>query len=358
MDKIIKGVFIGSILILMVILAFFIFTYYNIITHSSGTKWYVTQPILSPDKNYKQASTSVKDPSIVFYNGFWHVFFTGIGYNPEGIPERTINYASCKRLMELNKSEKFQIKVFSENTTRTAAPQIFLFIPQNKWYLIAQADYGSKYTPVYSTSNNISDPNSWSPVKPLVNKFEPDKWIDFWIIADDQYVYLFYTRNHREMYNLITTIEDFPNNFSDPQKCNGDINVHEASMIYKIKGEQKYIMLTETRYQINRREYYIAESDSLRGIWKNSKLFATGGDLIFNDNVGKWTNFVSHGEVIRSGYNEKLEIESMDKIEFLIQGSLRVNYIKYDDIPWNLGIIRNFINESEGIIYQNEYSAD
>ena len=342
MEKLIKLFFIIFLIILIITLSFFIITYFEIIKHHSGTNWFAFNPILSSDPNYQSASISVKDPSIIFYNGTWHIFFTGIGYNEDRIAERSINYVSCANLSDLNKSQKYQIKVFSKNTTRAAAPQIFFFNPQNKWYLIAQADYGNKYAPVYSITTNISDPNSWSEVKPLVNKFENDKWIDFWIIADDNYVYLFYTRNHQEMWNMKTKIEDFPTNFSDPQKSLGDVKVHEASMIYKIKGTQKYIMLTETRYQLNKREYYIAESTDLRGIWKNSRLFATGGDLIFVERGKIWTNYISHGELIRSGYDEKMEIDSLEKVDFLIQGALKVNYIKYDEIPWQIGIIKNY----------------
>ena len=101
-------------------------------------------------------------------------------------------------------------------------------------------------------------------------------------------------------------------------------------------------MLTETRYQLNKREYNIAESTDLRGTWKNSRLFATGGDLVFVEGARKWTNYVSHGELIRSAHDEKMEIESLEKVDFLIQGALQVNYIDYSDIPWQIGIIKNY----------------
>jgi hypothetical protein len=195
-------------------------------------------------------------------------------------------------------------------------------------------------------------------VQPLVNRYETDKWIDFWVICDEEKAYLFYTRNHLAMYYLSTPLNEFPANLSHPTKINGNIKVHEACMVYKIANKSEYWLLTETRFQGNKREYYLAKADRIDGKWSNSKLFATGRDLVFPEGVLPWSDVVSEGELIRKGINQRMEIPSAEKIEFVMQGSLNMNWIKYDNIPWQLGVTRNFVNASEGMITTNENSIN
>ena len=335
-----KRFFMAIFITLLIVSTMGIITYYS--PHSSGTQWYADGPIFFPNESFAPATVSVKDPSIVYYDGKWHVFFTGISYDNDGVAVRSINYVSSPTLQDLNSSTRRNISVFSKNTKRTAAPQVFYFEPQGLWYLIAQAEYdGDRYIPIYLTTKNISDFTSWSSVQPLIEKFEKDKWIDFWIICDNTTAYLFYTRNHEAMYYLSTSLAEFPNNFSTPTKVKGNIKVHEASMVYKIEDKQEYWLLTEVRYRGDLREFYLSKSSSLIAEWSDSILFATGGDLDFRGGE-VWTTVVSHGEFIRSGYNQRMEIPSSEHIEFLIQGTTLMNKIEYSAIPWRWGIIRNF----------------
>lgn len=344
-----KKILLSIVLILLIISSVYILYFFW--PHSTGTSWYTSDPILSSNEDYPTTKVAVKDPSLVFFEGKWHVFFTGIFKNDEGVYERTINYVSSDKLEELNSNPRFQIMPFSKNTQRTAAPCVFYFEPQQKWYLVAQALYEDPYTPVFSTTNTISDPSSWSEVKPLANKTGTDKWIDFWVICDEQNAYLFYTSNHNAMHYMKTAIEDFPKGFSGPHVADGDIKVHEACMIYKIKEKEEFCLITEGRYQVNEREFFISRSNNIEGPWTPSTLLVTGNDLIFEND--EWSKVVSHGEFIRSGHDQKMEICSSSKIEFLFQGVASMNLI-YDEIHWQLGIIRNFQDETEGVIYSNE----
>ena len=51
---------------------------------------------------------------------------------------------------------------------------------------------------------------------------------------------------------------------------------------------------------------------------------------------------VSHGEIIRSGTNERLEIDNIDRCQVLIQGVLNGSYGDYANIPYDLGLMRNY----------------
>lgn len=81
-------------------------------------------------------------------------------------------------------------------------------------------------------------------------------------------------------------------------------------------------------------------STSAGGPWTQvAEKWAHRGNLSYNST--KWTTNVSHGELIRSGYNQKLEINDINKVDFLIQGTLSLSG-EYQKLRWDLGMIRNY----------------
>jgi hypothetical protein len=54
----------------------------------------------------------------------------------------------------------------------------------------------------------------------------------------------------------------------------------------------------------------------------------------------KWTDVISHGELLRTGCDEKLEADSA-KLRFLFQGVLEKDRQGkgYGEIPWKLGLL-------------------
>ena len=53
---------------------------------------------------------------------------------------------------------------------------------------------------------------------------------------------------------------------------------------------------------------------------------------------GKWSRGISHGELVRSGYDEKLTIDPCN-LEFLYQGEAGTAS-SYGRIPYKLGLLR------------------
>jgi endo-1,4-beta-xylanase len=52
-----------------------------------------------------------------------------------------------------------------------------------------------------------------------------------------------------------------------------------------------------------------------------------------------WTDDVSHGEMIRAGYDETMAID-MSKLQYLYQGfAPSANTGDYNAIPWQLGLL-------------------
>jgi hypothetical protein len=118
-------------------------------------------------------------------------------------------------------------------------------------------------------------------------------------------------------------------------------DIFEASHTYRLKGMDKYMTIVEA--QADARRYYKAYlADRLEGPWQGladsrSKPFAT----ISNVTQGKeWTTNISHGELIRSGVDETMEIDPAD-VRFLFQGASDPEYRgnSYGKIPWRLGIL-------------------
>jgi hypothetical protein len=64
-----------------------------------------------------------------------------------------------------------------------------------------------------------------------------------------------------------------------------------------------------------------------------------GPDLV-KFQSGKWTDSFSHGELLRTGYDEHLEVDPAN-LRFLYQGVSDVarKGKSYGEIPWRLGLL-------------------
>ncbi len=174
----------------------------------------------------------------------------------------------------------------------------------------------------------------------MVTNAPPEpKWLDFWVICDSAKAHLFYTSLDGNMWRRETRLADFPFGWSEQKLAiHGDI--FEASHTYKIKGRDEYLTVLEA--QGDRRRYYKAYiADRLDGEWRGladsrEKPFAALSN-VRQDSA--WTANISHGELIRSGVDEHLEIDP-GSMRFVFQGASDAEYRQnYGAIPWRLGIL-------------------
>jgi hypothetical protein len=143
------------------------------------------------------------------------------------------------------------------------------------------------------------------------------------------------------MWRSETKLPDFPNGWSQPRVVlQGDI--FEASHVYCLKGLDKFLAVIEA--QADGRRYYKAYlADRLDGTWEplaatKEKPFASPANT--QDRETRWTDSFSHGEMIRAGYDQNLEVDP-SRLHFLFQGvsdQARMGK-KYGEIPWQLGIL-------------------
>ena len=300
-------------------------------TVTNERKWEVGDPVLLP--GYKGAfdEVAVKDPSLVFFDERWHLFYTARSKD-----EYTTGYVSARDLNSLRTAPRYALRSIRGREPYGCAPQIFYFESQEKWYLIFQ-NRDENYQPAFATSNTITDPDAWSEAQPLIHKGEKAKWIDFWVICDEACAYLFYTRDHSSVMVRKTAVESFPQGWGSAKEVFSE--VHEAVHVYKVKDVNQYHMI----YELNRegiRSFGMATAGNLEGPWRKiTDNFANGAQLYDKSKDNPWTEMVSHGEAIRTGYNQWLEIDPQDG-RWLVQGILKMELKEpYALLPWKLGII-------------------
>jgi hypothetical protein len=284
---------------------------------------------------------SVKDPSIVRYGDKWHLFCTVRG------PTRShaIVYLNFGDFSEANRSTRH---ILSCHPGYFCAPQVFYFTSQKKWYLICQASdeaWGDPpYRPAFSTTTEVGDPNSWAKLQPMFDS-KPDNvkgWLDFWVICDEAKAHLFFTSLDGKMWRAETSLAQFPKGWSTPVVAlTGDI--FEASHTYRLKGFAKYLTVVEAQNGPGWRYFKAYLADKLEGPWQplaaeKDKAFASMRNV--KPAGEKWTDVISHGELLRTGGDEKLEVDPAD-LRFLFQGVLDKDRQGkgYGAIPWKLGLL-------------------
>jgi hypothetical protein len=297
------------------------------------SRWRASPPLFLPGDEGAFDEVAVKDPSVVHHEGAWHVFYTA--RSDQGY---SLGYVSAPTLDGLQDTERHPLpQLAGKREGYAAAPQVFFFAPQQKWYLVYQT-HESNYQPVFSTTETIADPKSWSPPQPLMEKDERAKWIDYWVIGDETRLWCFFTRNHTDVYGAHTSLEDFPSGWSAPERMFGP--VHEAVHVYKVSGMAVWHMIYELREEDGRRSFGLATANRLGGPWeKVTDTFATGDMLQFPEGVTPWTEEVSHGEALRTGMDHRLEYDA-EHPRLLIQGlRMEEHQGTYTNLPWRLGVV-------------------
>jgi glycosyl hydrolase family 62 len=307
---------------------------------SGNFHWRATAPVLQPEDRDGDHYYSVKDPSVVRYRGRWHLFSTIRGRNRS----HQIEYISFKDWPEAAQARRTTLRLTSGFF---AAPDVFYFAPHKKWYLIYQfVDQSRKpaLQPAYSTTTNIDDPASWTAPQMLYTESPQSvkNWLDFWIICDARQAHLFFTTDHGQMLRADAPLAEFPHGWDEPRVVL-DEDIYEASHTYRVKGPERYLTIIEARAPAGRRYYKAYLADRLTGEWQPlaatfEKPFAALSNVSFQGEG--WTQSISHGELLRDGYDQTLTIDPAH-LTLLYQGvSDRDQKDKvYGQIPYRLGLL-------------------
>jgi hypothetical protein len=302
--------------------------------------WEYSRPLIAPERRPRAPSHAQKDPSLVFYDGKWHVFMT------VKLPGRSaIEYCSFLDWENANSSDRTILQISDSNYF--CAPQVFYFVPHDLWYLIYQMGVPGldKMWVAYSTTSDIGNPRSWTRARAILDGGANDQrevgGLDYWIICDDARAYLFYTSLNGKMWRMWTTLKDFPNGFSHCEVALA-ANIFEASHTYRLKGRKQYLTLVE---EDGRRYYKAFVADRLNGPWRPiadspERPFAGWTNIRPAPGVEPWTDNVSHGELIRDGFDQTLTVDPSN-LRFVFQGMLdrHKSGKGYGQFEWRIGML-------------------
>jgi len=303
-------------------------------------RWEYSAPLIAPEARDRNLSRAQKDPTLVFYGGQWHVFMT------VKLPGKSaIEYCSFKKWEEANASTRTILKVSDRDYY--CAPQVFYFKPHKKWYLVYQMGVpgANKMWVAYSTTTDLANPDTWTRALPILDGGKDDPrqvgGLDYWIICDDQRAYLFLTSLDGKMWRLWTRLEEFPRGFGHCELAL-EAKIFEASHTYKLKGLNQYLTIIEENGQ---RFYKAYVADQLDGKWipvadTPERPFAGWKNIRPAAGVEPWTDNISHGELIRDGWDETLTVDPRH-LQFVFQGMLEKHKSgqAYGQFQWRIGLL-------------------
>ena len=298
-------------------------------------QWASTGPIIAPQSDATHLLTGIKDPTVVFFANQWNIYAS--------TTDSSGNYNS----VFLNFTDWSSVGSAPQQYLQGGvAPELFYFAPQKLWYRVYE------WPDLYATS---MDPTTgWSAGKSFYVT-EPDivtqnkgsgGWLDFWVICNDTTCFLFSSDDNGHLYRAQTPSDSFPNGFDTPVIVLSDSNpgrVFEAANVYSMKGTGQYLLLVEAFDSGSGGKRYFRSwtAPALDGTWtplqaEYATPFASAQNVTFTGTA--WTQDISHGEMLRSGHDEKLEIDTCH-LQYLYQGKDPGASGDYNKLPWRLGLL-------------------
>ncbi|MBV9380203.1 MAG: cellulose binding domain-containing protein [Streptosporangiaceae bacterium] len=309
----------------------------------SSFQWSSSGVLISPHSDSHNI-IAVKDPSVVYYNGQWYVAAS------------TVNSSGSYGMEFIHFSDWSQANaatpVYADQTAIGAgyktAPMLFYFTPQKLWYVVYQTGSNAGY----STNPDITNPAGWSATQYFYSGMPPiisqnigsGYWVDMWVICDSANCYLFSMDDNGHLYRSQTSVASFPSGMSQPVIAASNStpsSFFEADNVYKVAGSNEYLLIVEAIGSDGRRYFTSYTSNAIDGTWTSlastqSNPFARWSNTTFSGTP--WTQDISSGEMIRSGYDQTLTI-SPCRIQYLYQGHDPSASGSYNSLPWRLGLL-------------------
>ena len=313
------------------------------VTLPGSYRWTSSAPLMVAKPAAQHPEVAIKDPTAVFHDGRWHVFSTQAKGNGWGL-----EYRSFSDWAQAGSANPYFLDTTRIGAGYRAAPFVFYHSPSRLWYLVFQNGNAA-----YATNPDIGNPGGWSAVRTFYSSVPANiqadirngaNWLDFAVACDQANCHLFSAGDNGKIYRSQTTLANFPNGFGSTVVTLQDANrnlLFEAPQVYKVRETGQYLMIVEA-IGGSGRYFRSFTASQLSGPWTalaastESNPFA--GDANVSFPTGKWSQGISHGEILRTGHDQNLEISACS-MRFLYQGLAPGASGSYDRLPYRLGLL-------------------